>query len=268
MRWHTTTTQIPAGNRGNKRTLRAMYELAQRASHDPVVIQAAHDIVRRVPERDDLATFRAVLEDVRNRMRYTHDPLGAELVKDPAYVIGMSDVWSNDREPMDCDDASTLTASLLGALGYETKFVTVAVDRSRPDEWSHVYVAARSGSQWVPIDPIVREFAVGDQVPDFDLTAPRAYHAGVSPMRMNGMGEGAEFGWDQALTSISNVFQKKADAKLIAAQAKLAAANRPAAGRGAREGFFTDANGETKWANVAMVAAAAIVGVVLLKKMK
>ncbi len=79
---------------------------------------------------------------------------------------------------------------MLGAVGYQTKFVTVAVDRARPSEWSHVYLAALhpGTGRWVPLDPIVREFGVGEEVPAGQLTAPRAYHEGVDPMMRGGMG--------------------------------------------------------------------------------
>ncbi len=182
MDWRTSVSTIPGGNAGNLRTLHAMSGLAQAASVDPVVIQAAQDAIRPYPERNPDADFAAILGDVRRRMRYTHDPLGAEVVKDPAYVIAKTN-RSQFGEPMDCDDASTLAGAMLGAIGYQTKFVTVAVDRARPDEWSHVYLAARHpAGHWVALDPIVREFDAGDEVPAGQLTAPRAYHEGVDPM--------------------------------------------------------------------------------------
>lgn len=185
--WQTVRTTIPSGNAGNRQTLRAMSRLAQRGANDPVVIEAAQNAVRGTPERDDDADFVAVLREVRHRMRYTHDPLGSEVVKDPAYVIGQTNGFASYPEPMDCDDASVLTASMLGALGYQTEFVTVAADRARPDEWSHVYVRVRKNNgQWVALDPIVRGFRAGQEVPASDLTAPRAYHEGVTPMARMG----------------------------------------------------------------------------------
>jgi len=181
--WRTSVSAIPRGNAGNLRTLKAMSALARESSVDPVVVQAAQDAVRGTPERSPDSDFAAILSDVRRRMRYTHDPLDAEVVKSPRYVVDRTNL-GGAPEPMDCDDASTLAGAMLGAIGYPTKFVTVAVDRERPDEWSHVYLTVRHPSgRWVPLDPIVRHFDAGDEVPAGQLTAPRAYHEGVDPMR-------------------------------------------------------------------------------------
>lgn len=184
MNWRTSTTEIPRGNAGNRRTLAAMSMLARESSIDPVVVKAAQDAVRGTPERNPDADFAAILADVRRRMRYTHDPLDAEVVKSPRYVIDQTNL-TRFPEPMDCDDASTLCGAMLGAIGYSTKFVTAAVDRTRPKEWSHVYLAVQhpEDGRWIPLDPIVREFEVGEQVPAGQLTAPLAYHEGVTAMR-------------------------------------------------------------------------------------
>lgn len=204
MAWHASVRRIPSGNPGNLETLRAMSALARRGSTSPVVVEAAQNAVRGTPERDDEIDFEAVLRDVRRRMRYTHDPLEAEVVKDPAFVIQRTNDPESTPEPMDCDDASVLCASMLGALGYATRFATVAVDPKRPKEWSHVYVLARrNNGRWVALDPIVRKFGVGDEVPRAQVL-DRAYHEGVAPMprlgcygprcsRLAGFGEEAPF---------------------------------------------------------------------------
>lgn len=201
MDWRTSVSTIRRGNAGNRQTIAAMSRLAQEGSIDPVVVRAAQQAVRSGPERSPDSDFELILADVRRRMRYTHDPLGAEVVKAPRFVIDATNE-SHYPEPMDCDDASTLASAMLAGIGYESKFVTVAVDRGRPNEWSHVYVAARHpAGHWVPLDPIVREFAAGDEVPAGQLTAPRAYHEGVDPM-MRGMGCPATTGVHNGMTGL------------------------------------------------------------------
>ena len=195
--WLTTILPIPHGNAGNRMTLRAMSILAQEGSVDPVVTQAAQNAVLGSPQRTPEADFAGVLADVRRRMRYTNDPLGAEVVKEPRYIIDRTNA-SSFPEPMDCDDASVLTGAMLGSLGYQTKFATVATDRSRPGEWSHVYVSVQDprDGRWIPLDPIVPEFGVGMEVPEDALTAPRAYHEGVDPM-LNGHNRLAGYGFGE-----------------------------------------------------------------------
>lgn len=293
MDWRTSVSAIPTGNAGNRRTLAAMSRLAMEGSMDPVVVHAAQQAVRPFRERDPDSDFAAILADVRRRMRYTHDPLGAEVVKAPRFVIDNTGMGQMP-EPMDCDDASTLTAAMLGAIGYQTKFVTVAVDRARPQEWSHVYVAARHPEgRWVALDPIVLEFEAGDEVPAGQLTAPRAYHEGAGPMigmgctedRMNGLGfmtagmyragagasgSGGDITTRDLVNTAGGIFQAQADqakanaaAQIAAAQVKIARAARPA------PGIFKNPDGTTNMTAVALTAGAAVVlGLVIFKAMR
>lgn len=284
-----------------------MSALARRGSVSPVVIEAAQNAVRGTPERDDEIDFDAVLRDVRRRMRYTHDPLDAEVVKDPAFVIQRTNDAEAPPEPMDCDDASVLAASMLGALGYPTKFVTVAADPSRPKEWSHVYVVARrNNGRWVALDPIVRRFGVGDEVPNAHVS-DRAFHEGVSPMsrlgcygrnctRLSGFGEeeilpglvsmqtsgGPSYESARVVSGSATLSREPAwwervlDAGSTAAS-RVIAARKGAATRGRRPvaigapaatpGFFQNPDGTTNWLKVGLVGAGGIAAVTVLAKM-
>lgn len=166
---------ISGGRAGTIATLRAMRDLSRQGSENPQVIETAHRIVRRVPERNDFATMEAMLSEVRQRMRYTRDPLNVELVKAPWVVLQRTEL-SGDPEPMDCDDASTLLSSLLGAVGIPTRFVVVKSDRSRPSEFSHVYVQALDGKRgWVGLDPIVRKWRAGEEASGAMLVGRSGY---------------------------------------------------------------------------------------------
>jgi len=170
-----------------------MSRLADGGAHDPAVIAAAHDIVRGVRERDDVATMDAMLQFVRARMRYTPDPVDVELVKSPRVLLEESARDPGGKFVGDCDDASTLLASLLACVGIRSRFCVVPADGRRPGEWSHVYVsAATSDGWWISLDPIVRRFAVGEEAPSSALNGPRAYFpgalAGVGGSSMNGIG--------------------------------------------------------------------------------
>lgn len=162
--WATSTEPLAYGRAGTRQTLVAMGRLARKGASHPAVIRAAQDVVRDVPERNDEASIQALLENVRSRMRYTPDPLDVELVKDPATIV--ANTSDGGVEPMDCDDASTLLSSFLGAVGIPSRFVAVAADPKRKNEFSHVYVRAQtSKGKWVAADPIVREWGVGQEVP-------------------------------------------------------------------------------------------------------
>lgn len=281
--------RIATGNAGSRETLASMARLSSDGAHDPHVVRAAQNAVRHVPEGDHLGAFSALLQDVRRRMRYTHDPLNAEVVKAPRFVVDQSDI--HGVEPMDCDDASTLLAAMLGAIGYRSEFVTVASDGSRPGVWSHVYVVGvLPNGQRIAMDPIVRRFGVGEEVPDGHLTSPRAYHRGAamyglgdpinsaittaSTMHLQSVQKAArqqsEQSWldsfAQGVARAAKVGEGYFDAekqKALAAteQARLRAEVRLArlaakqrAADAPTDGFFTDAEGKTKWVNVGLVA--------------
>lgn len=272
--WIATKRTIPGGNAGNRVTLAEMSRLAREGSEDPLVIQQAQEIVRFVPERDEIATIEAILEWARAGMRYTFDPLGAELIKKPRHIV--EQIREHGVEPMDCDDVSILVAALLGAVGVQTRFVTIASDRSRPGEWTHVYVSVKTKRGWVPVDPIMRGYRVGDEPPERDLTAPRAYHRGVGGHHMLGttqQGPTLSFdSWSDAAKSAGTLAKDYLASKVAASQAKIVAAQAAAQARADRlarkqnEGFFTDAKGDVKWANVAMVGGGALLAFYLLKK--
>lgn len=175
MRWQTTTTSLDSGPRGTVDTLRAMEQLALAGSRQADVIRAAQNAARRARERDDRGTVAALLADVRSRMRYTPDPLDVELVKAPSVSIQGSNLYG--VEPMDCDDASTLLASYLGAVGIPWEFTVVSADPARPREWSHVYVTAHTKQGNIALDPIVRDFRAGQEVPASRLLRPRGHYS-------------------------------------------------------------------------------------------
>jgi transglutaminase-like putative cysteine protease len=65
-------------------------------------------------------------------------------------------VWTLRWRAGDCDDQAMLTAALLGSLGFETRFTTVALADS-PQEYSHVYLEVKDKQtrQWLPLDTTV-----------------------------------------------------------------------------------------------------------------
>lgn len=298
--WTGSRRKIARGNTGSTETVNAMTQLAYEGSIDPVVIKAAQDAIRLVPERNDYATFQAVLDDVRRRMRYTADPIDAEVVKHPRVAIQGSDDSPNGREPMDCDDVSTLTAAMLGALGYQTRFVTVAADASRPKEWSHVYLVARTtAGAWVPMDPIMRGWPIGKEVPEAHLTAPRVYHGGsqmrgygmgaddLTTLRMNAIAAGglprdtafpvaagpAPTGetswWRQGLDYVSKEGPSLAKAYLEARRKPAPIINKTVIRGpqgGGSPGFFSNPDGSTNWTNVAIVGGGAAVVLFLVMR--
>lgn len=154
-------SRIPTGPAGTRNTLERMRELVSRAVTDPVVIEAAQRIVRNAGVRpfDYLGEVRAVFEFARDRVRYTRDPQGVELLKAPRVTLA--------HMAGDCDDKSTLLAALVRALGNPTRvaFRAIGTNPLAPGAYSHVYVVARVQGQDVAMDPTPTGAQLGWEYP-------------------------------------------------------------------------------------------------------
>lgn len=146
---------IPDGDPGIDRTLRTMQRHIDRGSGSPEVIRLAQGIAKSVPSRDEDAQASVLLQWVRGHTHYVHDPVGKELVKDPAYML--RELAETGKIASDCDDQVVLLAALLRAIGIEAEPVVVSGDSST---YSHVLLRYRSPKLgWTTLDPITKNAA-------------------------------------------------------------------------------------------------------------
>lgn len=155
-----TRTPLPAGDRGTRRTLEAMSALARQWAMQPIVRDAALAAIRGAGARahQPLAEARAIFRYVRDRVRFTQDPIGTEWVQSPRVTL--------ETLSGDCDDMATLTAAMLRSVGIPSRFRAVAVDRSRPRSFSHVLTIARLQGRDVALDPIYHSNELGETYPE------------------------------------------------------------------------------------------------------
>jgi len=83
----------------------------------------------------------------------------------------------------DCDDFVMLAAAMLLHLGVTVKFVTVAADPRDASRFSHIYLAAYSGGQRIPLDTSHGPH-VGWEVPDERVYAKREWPVGRNPLAL------------------------------------------------------------------------------------
>lgn len=145
-----------SGDPGVEQTVNQMRGLVDAALRDPSIIRLATDIVRGVPAFDDLAEANALYEWVRRNIRFTKDPVNKEKLYPPAELLKI--------RAGDCDDISMLMGTLLMAVGYPARLMTVAANG---DEFSHVYVEANIDGQWIPLDPARYDSQFGVAPPAF-----------------------------------------------------------------------------------------------------
>jgi transglutaminase-like putative cysteine protease len=166
----TRTWKIPLGNPGHRVTVSLLQDLAVKASQDPVVIGFARRATQFAREKNPLEEAQGVLFAVQDAVRYTQDPITAELVADPRLLVrqiesGVYPVYG------DCDDMAALTASLLMAIGYPVRFITYGKNAS--SEWEHIYLQMNDPMTggWIDIDPIMKDKPLGWSPPSGNKVA-------------------------------------------------------------------------------------------------
>jgi hypothetical protein len=133
-----------------------MRQLVDEALHDPSILRLAKDIIRSVPAFDDFSEARALYDWVRQNIRFTKDPVNKETLYPPAELLKI--------RAGDCDDISMLLGTLLMAVGYPARLMTVAANG---DEFSHVYVEGQINGEWIPMDPARSDSQFGVAPPAF-----------------------------------------------------------------------------------------------------
>jgi transglutaminase-like putative cysteine protease len=141
---------IPDGVDGTVQTLRIMRTFARNSMRSPDLRTRTHTLgvleLAGVPGHNYLGELRACQEWVRDNIDYRQDPDDLEMVQTPEKTLEFG--------AGDCDDQSTLLASMLAGLGHPVRFVAVGFPGDG-DSFSHVFCESKVGSGWVPCETIV-----------------------------------------------------------------------------------------------------------------
>lgn len=137
------------GDAGTAQTIGLARKLVENAIRDERINAFAVSLVRNTPNHDDLSKVQQIFEWVLANISYVMDPVGPD---------GAKEVLRNAIDTIrlgagDCDDINAvLFPALYGSVGYSTRIVTVAVDPSNPEQYSHVYCEVDVNGEWVPCD--------------------------------------------------------------------------------------------------------------------
>lgn len=137
---------IPDGDAGIRQTVVHMQALAQGrgGARSPEVRQAALEAVRGTDR--GVHEIDAVFHWVRDNIEFRGEH--GETLQEPRITLRFG--------AGDCDDQSMLTAAMLLALGFETRFRTISL-QAEPKDFSHVFVEVMDplSHQWTPLDTTV-----------------------------------------------------------------------------------------------------------------
>lgn len=137
----TTLHDIPDGKRGTLVTLKLMRALVRSGKTRPAIRNLALSLTGNLKQKDYTGEVRKIHAYVRDNIRYIRDVRGVETVQTPDKTLELGQG--------DCDDKSTLVASLLESVGHPTRFVAAGF---RDRDFCHVYVETRIGEKWIGVE--------------------------------------------------------------------------------------------------------------------
>lgn len=176
-----TYSVLSDGTRGTDETVQMMTKLSMGiyGSRSTKIRALAINILTKaaVPEKQYEQEMVAIHNWVRDKIRYTRDVAGQETLLTPEETAFNSLAG-------DCDDKSILEAALLGSIGIPTRFVVVGVDQIT---FSHVYLQARPRTEWISLDPIMKDKPAGWEAPASRVKSRKVYPLNQSEeVHMNG----------------------------------------------------------------------------------
>ena len=152
-----------------EKIVEVIVEMIEDGMRDQFVRDKAKSIIeaRYVEGHDEIAEIQAIVDWVKNNLRYIKEPLGVEIFHTPKRLI--KDIEAG-KGSGDCDDFVILAGALLGSVGYPVG--ALIVDSSGDGTYNHVMLVTRTfsatrqfGNNWIPVELIYPDFKLGQSVP-------------------------------------------------------------------------------------------------------
>lgn len=136
-----TMQEIPNGNAGIRATLKIMSSLVKESKSAMPIRELALSLTSDLRQKDYAGELKRIHRFVRDNIRYIKDIHGVETIQTPEQTLRLG--------AGDCDDKSTLVASLLESIGHPTRFLAVGFGG---DKVSHVLVQTKIGNKWICVE--------------------------------------------------------------------------------------------------------------------
>lgn len=151
--------KLADGDAGTRQTLELMKTLALEGTQHGDIWQLSRELVggsNPVEVHDQASEAQRLLSYVQE-LRWTPDTGHAETVAAPWRTLQV--------RAGDCDDLSTLLASLGVSIGLETRFKAIASNPDFKQDFSHVYLQFKIGDQWISAEPSIKGVPLGWESP-------------------------------------------------------------------------------------------------------
>lgn len=131
-------------------TLRRMRQRVRSCLSQSVAsVQIANRVIAAVPQHDTVAQITAIRNWLDSVFRYVNDPVGVELLRDPAQQL--TEIARQGYTQGDCDEAAMLFAALGEANGISARFRALAFYRDDAP-YTHVVADLLGPDGWYPGD--------------------------------------------------------------------------------------------------------------------
>lgn len=157
-----TMMAIPDGPAGIRETLKLMSRITKKYKSAPAIRELALRIINDsgisqfAPngKKNWMGQVKAIHDFCKTKIGYIKDIAGVETIQTPIQTLRL--------KQGDCDDKSTLCASLLEAIGHPTRFVAVGFAKG---VYSHVYPETKIGDKWLTLE-CTENWPVGKKPPN------------------------------------------------------------------------------------------------------
>lgn len=123
-----------------------MKEYVDYYSGDADVVRIARRVVEKCRDKDMLCEARRMYSVLIGSTRFVRDPTRKEAIQSPRAML--AEVGKRGVTSGDCDELSTLLATMLSAIGHEPRFRFGARDSG----WQHVWVQDPVAGHMVDLD--------------------------------------------------------------------------------------------------------------------
>ena len=129
------------GVAGTNQTLKYMGRMVRAGKKDTRLRHVAMALVAKLPPKSYRKEAQKIFIFVRDRIRYIKDITDVETLQTPLKTLQLGQG--------DCDDKSTLLATLLESIGHPTRFLVIGTNGKK---YEHVLVQTKIGNVWVSLE--------------------------------------------------------------------------------------------------------------------
>jgi len=127
--------------------VQGLISITKVAQLDSRIAQTARNVIINFGAINDYDKAQALFNYVRNKIRFSRDPLGMEIVYFPMDTLA--------REEADCEDYTITLGALFGSLGFPVAFKAV----NTLGFFNHIYplvgIPAKNPQRWIALDATV-----------------------------------------------------------------------------------------------------------------